>query len=191
MEIEWNSSLHEFPTVSILLFAIAYFLVYFFQVHVMTDFEFLPSASLLFLPAGVKLLAMLSGRWHGLLGLYLGKLSVDFFLLDAAFAFEILVTHPVIWILPAFVALQLVMGYFKVTDDLSNLKTVHLIFIAMVTSLTSALAMQTHLVFADEAHISWVKGVWSMAMGDVSGIVCTLMVVMIWRRMTAPKQAAH
>ncbi len=169
---------------AILLFAIAYFLVFAFQASVMVDFEFLPSASLLFLPAGVKLLAMLSGRWHGLLGLYLGKLAVDFFLLDAPFTFEILVTHPLIWILPAFVALQLVLTYFSISDDLSNLRTVHLIAMAMVTSLISAVVNQTHLVFVDQSHTAWLKGVWSMTMGDVSGIAFTMIVIMIGRRLT-------
>ena len=167
---------------TILLFAAAYFLVFAFQIKAMAGFDFLPSASILFLPAGVKLLAMLSGRWHGLMGLYLGKLAVDFFLLDAPFTFEVLVVHPVFWILPAYVVLQWIMRRLDIHEDLSNLKTLHLIAIAMATSMASAVAMQSHMVYVDGVHTAWLKGIWSMAMGDVSGIALTLILIVAWRR---------
>ena len=42
------------------------------QMKIMESFEFLPMASILFLPAGVKFLAMLVGRGAGVAGIIIG-----------------------------------------------------------------------------------------------------------------------
>lgn len=165
-----------------LLFAAAYFTVFYVQLFALGGFDFLPSASILFLPAGVKLLAMLSGRWHGILGLYLGKLAVDLLLLGNLFTFEMVVVHPLLWIGPAYLALRMVMWRHNIQDGLNNLTTYHIVLIALATSLASALATQTNLVYFDQAHSHWLRGVWSMTIGDVSGIVLTLMVITFVRR---------
>ena len=49
------------------------------QVKVLGDFDFLPMVSILFIPAGVKFLAMLVGRGAGVFGVLVGVELVNLY----------------------------------------------------------------------------------------------------------------
>jgi len=57
---------------SVSFFAVLYFLLYQVQVKVLSDFDFLPMASIFFIPAGIKFLAMVVGQGPGVVGIALG-----------------------------------------------------------------------------------------------------------------------
>ena len=50
---------------SVTFFAVLYLLLFQVQVKVLSDFDFLPIASILFIPAGIKFLAMVVGQVPG------------------------------------------------------------------------------------------------------------------------------
>ena len=60
---------------SVSFFAALYFLLYQVQVKVLSDF--LPMASILFIPAGIKFLAMVVGQAPGVVGIALGFALVE------------------------------------------------------------------------------------------------------------------
>ncbi len=62
---------------SVSFFAALYFLLYQVQVKVLSDFDFLPMASILFIPAGIKFLAMVVGQAPGVVGIALGFALVE------------------------------------------------------------------------------------------------------------------
>lgn len=70
--------LNSMPTVA--FFSVAYFCFFWLQVNGLQEFNLSPMASILFLPAGVKFLAMLVGGLWGVLGIAVGKIWVEQYL---------------------------------------------------------------------------------------------------------------
>ena len=64
--------------ITTVFFTCTYCLFYMVQVKVLGDFDFLPMVSILFIPAGVKFLAMLVGRGAGVFGVLVGVELVNF-----------------------------------------------------------------------------------------------------------------
>ena len=174
----------------ILVFSLLYLAVFWVQINVLSGFDLFPSASILFLPAGIKLMCMLSGHWHGLLGLYIGKLAVEVWILGSPWTLQMCLIEPLLWIVPAYVTLMWVMRRLGVEPDLSNVTTYHVLVIAFSASLVTSLFVQSYLVWVGEVHREWLKAVWSMTVGDTSGIVLTLVLVAWFRRRISSRYSA-
>jgi hypothetical protein len=164
------------------VFALAYFSLFWVQVNVLGEFDFLPMASILFLPAGIKFLAMLVGRHWGVVGIALGKFLVDTYFgypgnaMDAA-------THIVLWLVLPYVCLLAYLVKKDTKQTLDDITTYDLIVLALIVSLTSSLGTQFYFFGMHEPGYPMLKAVWSMTIGDFSGVLVALGLVIVVRRL--------
>lgn len=156
---------------------------FYLQFHFFTAFAYLPSASIFFLPAGVKLLAMLLARHWGLLGLWLGNNFIEAVFNEVPLSWEPYVLRPLIYLSVPYLTMRLWMRGNRVSDDLENLSLYHVVMLAITTSFAGALVFQAYLskVFGATQPLS--SAVWGMTVGDVSGVIGTLIVWVAARRM--------
>ena len=166
----------------IISFAVSYFSLFWVQVNVLGEFDFLPMVSILFLPAGIKFLAMLVGRHWGVVGIALGKFLVDTYFgypgnaMDAA-------THIVLWLVLPYVCLLAYLVKKDTKQTLDDITTYDLVVLALIVSLTSSLGTQFYFFGMHEPGYPMLKAVWSMTIGDFSGILVALGLVIVVRRL--------
>lgn len=132
-------------------------------------FIYTPGISFLFIPAGVKLLAVLVGRWPAVLGIlvasvYLGAgIWPDLSMLSVFyFAFVSLMTYPM--------AAYAVMRGLHIQADLSNLRYLHIVVLSLAASVFNGVVH--NLVYMVEG-VSSFDALWhqsaAMALGDFMG----------------------
>ena len=132
-------------------------------------FIYSPGISFLFIPAGVKLLAVLVGRLPAILGLlvagvYLGAgIWPNLPMLSVFdFAFVSLMTYPV--------SAYLVMRWLHIRADLSNLRYLHIVALSLVASVLNGVVH--NFVYLAEGITSF-EALWhksaAMAFGDFMG----------------------
>jgi hypothetical protein len=162
-------------------FAVAYFSLFWVQVNVLGEFDFLPMVSILFLPAGIKFLAMLVGRHWGLIGIAGGKLLVDrYFGSVSSFTTEF--SHLLVWLVIPYICLLTYLKQTNLSQKLDRLTAYHLVVVALLTSFVSSLGTQYYFFGLHEPSYPLLKAIWSMTIGDFSGILVTLGVVIFVRR---------
>jgi glucose-6-phosphate-specific signal transduction histidine kinase len=96
------------------------------------------NGAILFLPAGVRLLACLVGRAWGAFGIFWGSFLV---VVPSAFPNETSSFHLLIATsstLSVYLSVVLVLNFLKISNDLSNLKFTHLPFIDLIATLSQA-----------------------------------------------------
>ncbi len=165
----------------VLFFALSYFLLFQFQIQVMGGFDFLPMVSLLFIPAGIKFLGMLIGRAWGVLGIFLGRTALDLHLgNDIQSMWWVL--NNLLWLVFPYVFLSLYLSRKRLSDDLTRLSAYHLTVLAVGTSLISSAGAQLLFFLEKKPVYSLLQSAWSMSIGDISGILVTLLFVAAARR---------
>jgi hypothetical protein len=170
--------------INAVFFTFAYFLFYMVQIKVLGDFDFLPMASILFIPAGVKFLAMLIGRGAGVFGVLVGVELVNLYLGKPPNLLEIGM-HAVVWILLPYACM---VAYLRKRDhgqNLVGLTTFDVIALAILVSTMSSLASQLYWSGLDVAGVPLVRAIWGMLVGDVAGIFLALGVVLVTRKVFA------
>lgn len=142
-----------------------------FQINQLLDdyFVYAPGISLLFIPAGVKLLFVLIGRLPAIIGImvvsvYLGHgIWPDKSILPVIyFAFVSLITYPI--------SAYTIMWLLKIRKDLANLRYWQIIVLSLVASITNGIVhnllyMSQDVTTADEL---WTKSA-AMTLGDFMG----------------------
>jgi uncharacterized membrane protein len=163
-------------------FAVIYFCSYVLQVQILADFDFLPRASIFFLPAGIKLVAILVGKFRGVLGVLIGRLLVEQYLgtplLNAHLLMEL-----IFW---AVVPYALATAYLKKCDlelDLKDLTTYRLLMLSIIVAFSSSLGVQVfRYVTSSMLEFPLQKAIWSMTVGDLSGMFAVLAMVIFVTR---------
>jgi hypothetical protein len=169
---------------SVSFFAVLYFLLYQVQVKVLSDFDFLPMASILFIPAGIKFLAMVVGQGPGVVGIALGFALVE---INAGKTLDLtaFLTHVLLWLVLPYALLRGYLAKSDLKNDLTSLTTYQLFVMAVIVSLTSSLAIQLYFFGLFDPQYPVLKGIWSMTVGDLSGIFLSLAFVVAMRRVFA------
>ncbi len=169
---------------SVSFFAVLYFLLYQVQVKVLSDFDFLPMASILFIPAGIKFLAMVVGQGPGVVGIALGFALVE---INAGKTLDLtaFLTHVLLWLVLPYALLRGYLAKSDLKNDLTALTTYQLFVMAVIVSLTSSLAIQLYFFGLFDPQYPVSKGIWSMTVGDLSGIFLSLAFVVAMRRVFA------
>ncbi len=132
-------------------------------------FVYTPGISLLFIPAGVKLLAVLVGRWPAVIGIlvvsvYLGAgIWPDLSMRSVFyFAFVSLMTYPI--------SAYLVMRWLHIQTDLSNLRYSHIVVLLCAASVCNGVVH--NWVYMAEGvssfDVLWQQSA-AMALGDFMG----------------------
>ena len=163
----------KFVDVSDVLVAIGVFLLFVASYSLNEFFDpytiYAPGVSLLFIPAGVKLLALLVARGPAIFGLFfasvylstglwteLGYLSFYYFALVSVLTYSI--------------AIYLVIKYFKVSKTLLNLRYLHIVLMALIACLLNGCF---HNVVYMWQGVTSLEELWSkslaMSLGDFMG----------------------
>lgn len=164
------------------VFAASYFSLFWGQVNVLGEFDFLPMASILFLPAGVKFIAMLVGRHWGVVGIALGKVLVDIYSGSVSDLSE-QIPHLLVWLVAPYACMLIFLKQKDLSQTLDGLTTFDLVVLALIVSLVSSLGTQFYFFGMHEPGYPLLKGVWSMTLGDISGILFSLGAVIFIRRL--------
>ncbi|MDB0048220.1 hypothetical protein N9F12_02140 [Burkholderiaceae bacterium] len=164
------------------VFAASYFSLFWGQVNVLGEFDFLPMASILFLPAGVKFIAMLVGRHWGVVGIALGKVLVDIYSGSVSDLSE-QIPHLLVWLVAPYACMLIFLKQKDLSQTLDGLTTFDLVVLALIVSLVSSLGTQLYFFGMHEPGYPLLKGVWSMTLGDISGILFSLGAVIFIRRL--------
>ena len=172
------------------VFAASYFSLFWVQVNVLGEFDFLPMASILFLPAGVKFIAMLVGRHWGVVGIALGKVLVDIYSGSVSDLSEQIphllvwqIPHLLVWLVAPYACMLIFLKQKDLSQTLDGLTTFDLVVLALIVSLVSSLGTQLYFFGMHEPGYPLLKGVWSMTLGDISGILFSLGAVIFIRRL--------
>ena len=168
-------------------FAVMYFLLYQVQVHVLTDFDFLPMASILFLPAGVKFIAMVVGQGAGVMGIAIGMQLVERYQ-GTTFDLLTVLPHLFVWLLLPYALLRTYLVKNHLTQDLSALTTYQLVVLASIASIVSSLGSQLYFLGLDNPQYPLLRGIWSMTVGDMSGIAVSLGFIVVVRRVFVKRE---
>ena len=171
-----KNHIFEIP-LSVAFFAVLYFLLFQVQVEVLSDFDFLPMASILFIPAGIKFLALVVGV---ALGFALVEINAGKTLDLTAF-----LTHVLLWLVLPYALLRGYLAKSDLKNDLTALTTYQLFVMAVIVSFTSSLGIQLYFFGLYDPQYPVLKGVWSMTIGDLSGIFLLLAFVVAMRRVFA------
>ena len=147
----------------------------------MGEFDFLPMASILFLPAGIKFLAILVGRHWGVVGIALGKVLVDRYFAFSSNTIDVM--HLVLWLVLPYVCMSAYLVKKDAKQTLDGVTTYDLVVLALIASLVSSFGTQTYFFGMNESEYPLLKGVWSMTIGDFSGILFVLGLVVCVRRL--------
>lgn len=165
--------------------ALAYVLFYrlnswlFDQVKV-TDF-----VSWIFLPAAIRMVAVLLLGWAGVLGLFVGSLLVIMPVLtqDPIHALTLATLSSVMPILAAFVVQKLA----GISADLSGLKGRHLFLFGLAGGLINSVAHITYFMLHDETLVH-LAALPAMFVGDSVGTLLMLYAAAIVMRRLVPRQ---
>ncbi len=168
-------------------FAVMYFLLFQVQVQVLTDFDFLPMASILFLPAGVKFIAMVVGEGAGVMGVAIGVQMVERYQ-GTTFDLLTVLSHLFVWLLLPYALLRAYLVKNHLTHDLSALTTYQLVVLASIASIVSSLGTQLYFLGLDNPQYPLLRGIWSMTVGDMSGIAVSLGFIVVVRRVFVKRE---
>ena len=171
--------LNSMPTVA--FFSVAYFCFSWLQVNGLQEFDLSPMASILFLPAGVKFLAMLVGGLWGVLGIAVGKICVEQYLgNDISLTEEI--THLLVWLIFPYACLRLYLKKKNLKYSLDGITTYDLVVLSVLVSFISSIATQLYFFGLSNPESPLLKGIWSMTMGDLSGILLMFGLIIVAKR---------
>lgn len=182
-EVRWSHI--AIAVISGILFSLSFRLNQFFD----AQFVYSAGISLLFLPAGVKLLAVLVGRLPAIVGImvvsvYLGAGIWPDKAMTAVvyFAFVSLMTYPI--------AVFGVMHVFRIHKDLTNLRYHHIVWLSLAASVLNGV-VHNLLYLAQDVTASeelWRKSA-AMALGDFMG--CFVVVALFHTTMGVLRSTHH
>lgn len=156
------------------IFAVGYYVAFWFQFHWLGNLDFVQGVSLLFIPAGIKMLSIVVGGAWGIGGVFLTSILLSRFVWgDHGFVYALLAQ--IVWAGVPFLTYQILKRQLRIDDMLLSLKGSHIALIAVTTSLTSSLGDRSFRYAAGQIEGSLFNtSVWAMMLGDIGGIVVIL-----------------
>lgn len=156
------------------VFAGLYQVAWWIQVHLLGVFDFLPGVSLFFLPAGIKLLAIIVGGLPGVLGVYTVSVIADMQVLAERDLLFHLVSQ-LVWLGTPYVTFLVIKRYFRIDDHLIAVSGGQIGLIAVVVTVASSLATRVFLYFTGDVPLNVFNlSTWGMSLGDIAGIAVVL-----------------
>ena len=122
---------------------------------------------LIFLPAAVRLVAVLLFKQLGVIGLFLGGLITGFTHLPTLQLSDVVILSAISAISP-YIAMQLSKRYLDISDSLSNLQAKQLFIVCLNYATVNSLAHNLYMYFSDDMH-NLGNHFLSMLTGDLVG----------------------
>lgn len=150
------------------------------QANYLAAFDYLPKASLFFLPAGVRLVAFVVARSAGLVGIALGAMLT--MTMDTSW-------HPPHWHdYISIIFFQCVIPYYgsiffakriDLDNDLKRIRLWQIVAIALAISILNGISINTYLLIENVIHLddAFKLGTLATTFGDMTGIAITLLLI--------------
>jgi hypothetical protein len=147
---------------------VIYYVAY--QVNAMFDswVAYAQGISLIFLPAGIKHISILTGGKWGALGCLIALFFVASSIWDT-YPVSDIATFCLISIGATWLGILVAMTFLGIDDDLSNLKFIHLPLMDLITTLIHSLTTNTYLIFAGITSEHFWGNSFAMMAGDYVG----------------------
>lgn len=156
------------------IFAAVYYGAFWIQVHWLGSLDFVQGVSLLFIPAGIKMLSIVVGGAWGIGGVFVTSIMLSHFVWgDHGFVYALLAQ--IVWAGVPYLTYQILKRQMHIDEMLLSLKGSHIALIAVAISLTSSLADRSFRYLAGQVQSDMFNSsVWAMMLGDIGGIVVVL-----------------
>jgi hypothetical protein len=131
--------------------------------------EYAPGVALFFLPAGVKLVALLVARWWGLLGITAAGVWTAAEVWQSA-DWMLLVGNVAVWVGTPYLVIRLMLRWMDIQADLSNLSYLRVMGICLAATVASSVAGNAYAVWSHTQLLAelWARAL-AMALGDFLG----------------------
>ena len=151
------------------LCALAYLLSFELMNWLPAWLQYAPGVALFFLPAGVKLVALLVARAWGLLGIVAAGVWTAADVWESA-DWIALLGNVVVWVGIPYVVIHLMLRWMKIHPDLSNLTYLRVMGICMAATVASSVAGNVYAVWTHDQPLVdlWARAA-AMALGDFLG----------------------
>lgn len=146
--------------------------------------------ALVFLPAGIKHISILIGRFWGALGCFLALAYVtpEFW---TDIEFEEVLHYSAISTLATLIAIQVGMKIFSIQSDLGNLRLIHLPLLDLIATLTHSFATNAYFIYEGmKLTDSYIANAIGMAFGDFTGSIIMMMLLFIGLQIKKQTQAS-
>lgn len=143
------------------------------------DQVYVQGVSWVFLPAGIKLLAVLVARWWGVLGVALAGLWMTHSDVWTDGHWLEHLGNIVVWLVVPFLSIQVLLNWWRLRPDLSNLTFHRLFAINALFTAISAVGTSAYAWFVYERHdADFVATSIAMAFGDFVGTLLVMTAVL-------------
>lgn len=153
--------------------AIVYSSLYYLNGWIFSSFAFTATVAWIFLPAAIRVIAVLLFNWRGVAGLFIGTLAtcIPVFGLTNADTF----VYPMLSAFCPMLAVSLGVYLMKIRADLGGLKAWQLLVFALLGALFNSVAHNVYFQLSGNAQ-SWLTGIIPMFVGDLVGTLIVLYV---------------
>jgi hypothetical protein len=166
---------HRLSTVAMILFvlgiALAWFVLFELNTWLFSRIHLTGFISWIFLPAAIRMFAVMVGGWAGALGLFLGAILTNLSLLKYE-PFNILVLA-VLSTLGPLVAFNLCTHWLKLPQDLAGLQRSQLLVFAVAGAIFNTIPHNLYFYFTGLSPDAW-SGIVPMFIGDLAGTLIVL-----------------
>ena len=166
---------HRLSTVAMILFvlgiALAWFVLFELNTWLFSRIHLTGFISWIFLPAAIRMFAVMVGGWAGALGLFLGAILTNLSLLKYE-PFNILVLAGLSTLGPL-VAFNLCTRWLKLPQDLAGLQSSQLLVFAVAGAIFNTIPHNLYFYFTGLSPDAW-SGIVPMFIGDLAGTLIVL-----------------
>ena len=166
---------HRLSTVAMILFvlgvALAWFVLFHLNTWLFSRIHLTGFISWIFLPAAIRMLAVMVGGWLGALGLFLGAILTNLSVLKYE-PFNIVILAGLSTLGPL-VAFNLCTRLLKLPQDLAGLQYSQLLVFALAGAIFNTIPHNLYFYFTGLSPDAW-SGIVPMFVGDLSGTLIVL-----------------
>lgn len=147
----------------------AYLLSFYLNAHVVQAQTVFSGVALFYLPAGVKLIALMVARYWGALGLWVANFLHTASGWDGLALSEVF-WMSVLWVGTTFTVVMIWAQYVGLRKDLKNLTFTSFVWLNLIAALVHGLVFNLYLVLIETRSMTeWVSSAKAMALGDFLG----------------------
>ncbi len=169
--------------------ALAYWLLYHLNAWIFASFSFTTTIAWIFLPAAIRMIAVLLFSWRGVAGLFIGTLAtcVPVFGVTNVHTY----VYPTLSAFAPMLAMSLGVYLMKIKADLCGLTARQLFALALIGALFNSVAHNLYFQYSGSAQ-SWLTGLLPMFVGDLVGTLIVLYAAAaILRSLSSPNASQH
>lgn len=168
----------------VLAVAVSWLVLYELNTFLFADIHMTSFISWIFLPAAIRMLAVMIGGWAGALGLFLGAVFTNLELLEYE-PFNVLMIAALSALGPLF-AVYLCTRWLKLPDDLAGLQRSQLLVFAVAGAVFNVFPHNLYFYMTGLSFDAW-SGILPMFVGDLAGTLIVLYLASFFIRLFANK----